>query len=309
MLPAQSLDSLLVSKIELHRYDEAKELVEKGANVNTIQHFQTPLTAVVNRMWDLSDTVFYSWLLSKGAAINFSPGGYTGTSMYAAASSQTLGSRAQIVRFLIRNGAKVNVDEGQPEPIKGALTYNCWDVISVLMDNGAKLPSYALAKAMAEMRYSKYKDAQGALTEYGKLVEKLVNDSLQLRGRHELFTPLGHAIKNGNLEITTMLLQKGAPVDKVEGPGGWSSVMLASYKQVAEKEPADRLAIIQLLVQKGANAKQDSKLEYQQKLTHHPCPVIPKGSNALDAAILSGAPQPVIDYLKTLGVEQVTSKK
>lgn len=307
-LQAQNSDSLLVAKIEQHKYEEAKELVAKGANVNTIQHFQTPLTSVIGRMWDLADTTFYLWLLEKGAAVNFPAGPYTGASLYTAASSQTLGkSRATIIRFLLRNGARVNPEEGQPVPIAGALTYNCWDAVLVLAANGAKPPSHALAKAMAEMRFSKYRDESGGLTDYGRLVEMLVNDSLQLRGRHDLYTPLGQAVKNGNLEMTKMLLQHGAPVDKAEGPGGWPVIMLASYKQPAQNEPADRLAIVKLLAENKADPKALSRLDFQQKITHSSNPLIPAGSTALDAALLSSAPAPVADYLKSLGVLQVTS--
>lgn len=132
-------------------------------------------------------------------------------------------------------------------------------------------------------------------------------------GSHNTYglSAMGAAIKNGDTLALRKLVEKDRrwiTEPKGEGrEGPFVPFLLAAYRWVGDQPIKEQLPILKWLVEKGVDVHAVTKKDFQQRITHHRNPLIPKGSNALDIAVLSKAPEAVIAYLRSLGLKETVT--
>ena len=257
-LTPDSLLRALILAIHAEREDIVTLLLDRGANINKVDHTYGPvLTEAVGR----GSMAMVSLLLERGADINLD--GRYGTPLVMAvtggnvdivsllldrgADINTVGRRygtaltvavrvrsVTIVSLLLDRGADINLDGGYRTPLAIAVREGNSDIVSLLLDRGADINldgSYGTPLVIA-------------VTEGNAAIVSLLLDrgaDINFYGRHG--TPLAIAVTEGNVDIVSLLLDRGADINLY----GRHGTPLA----IAVKE--GNSAIVSLLLDRGAD--------------------------------------------------------
>jgi ankyrin repeat protein len=216
-------------------------LIEAGADVNAESRYGTVLTA--GRRVDIAKL-----LIDAGADVN--------TGSFTPMANAAKYGNAELIRLLVKNGAKVNDPRDPPIQWAGKP-----EAAQALIEAGADVnqrnPKGETALHLSKFSWSPNAETVKLLIEAGAdVTAKDANDS----------TPLHAALRMGKAEIAKLLVVSGADVDARDKQGNTplsvaqGALSWARGKTLVDNQPYE--AAIQLLVDAGA--KDDGRTELQQ---------------------------------------------
>jgi ankyrin repeat protein/beta-lactamase regulating signal transducer with metallopeptidase domain len=167
-----------------HRKDTVRLLLDKGAEVSTIQ--------VAAYLGDL-DAV--KGFLERGGTVNAQDGDRRLSPLGAAA----LGGQKDVAAFLISHGASVNAEQEYGTALHSAAAGGSKEVAELLIANGAKVDAEALHLAASWGA----KDVALLLIDHGADV------NAEGAGK---WRPLGTAVRAGRKDVAKLLIDKGADI-------------------------------------------------------------------------------------------------
>lgn len=167
----QKMDQKLIEFASEGKLDYVKELIKRGANINGIKGYKSPLCeALRNRHFEVA-----LLLINQGADVNLIVGrdsilGMTvvGASVYKKDSQ----GYKKVFELLLEKGADINLVSKRGSALSLATAFNNKEYANILLDKNANV----------------------------NVVDK----------GHEEWTPLMYAIKNGDFKLVKILLKKGA---------------------------------------------------------------------------------------------------
>lgn len=228
-----------------------QELVKNSPDLlNAADDNLTPLGKAANAGWLKAAT----FLIDHGADL----GGRFGTPALHLAVMQ---GRKAMVELLLERGADVNgTDQSGDTALVGAVMYSRPEVARVLLDRGAN-PSAKNGSGQTPIHYVCEKgDVELARLLVAKAKDVDVISTRPVANYGNIVgTPLIHAVRNANLGVVTLLVERGADVKK-EAPEGVSALRLAVE--------IGNLKIVEYLLDHGANERAPGLLVLSLRLGH-----------------------------------------
>jgi len=220
----------LFEAVKQGNIDKAKELLDKGINVNVRGDYSwTPLhLAARNKHVDLT-----KFLLEYGADINARSMSGRTPLYYAVWNRYT-----DIVKLLLDHGADINV---QSMSGRTPLYYAVWnrytDIVKLLLDHGADINVQSMS-GRTPLYYAVW-------NRYTDIVKLLLNHGANVNVATSVgWTPLHVAVYCGCTNIVKLLLNHGADVN-VRDNDGWTPLHDAVHRRYTD--------VVELLLNHGAN--------------------------------------------------------
>ena len=186
----------------------------------------------------------------------------------------------EAVKVLVEYKAEVDmVDKGGKTPLYLSAAEGHSEIVAFLCENGASLNSKAddgstplhqaalfghteIAKSIVQRNEVGYGRSDG--TKIAPMTKEEFQASVNVKDEDGT-TALHLAARLGNLEITTLLIQKGAAPDERDLKG-WTPLLLAVANDLNSHINVD---ICKLLIDNGANVKQKTKKKFGKKTALH----------------------------------------
>ena len=236
--------TLLEIALEKGRFKIAKLLIEKGANVNTVNRAgYTPLiNAIYTSNCDDESLAIVKLLISKGADVN-----HIDRENHSVLTHAHRMRRGDIVKVLEENGARVNHDgERDNESIRF--------IRSIASCNPYERNEKKIIESMKEKEFNlDYIDSEGNSLLYHAIYNRMMDIAKFLIERgakvdndmygNKLFY---YAIKLNNMDIVNLLIEKGADVNHIDGSGFGGTPLI---RAIESGEPG----IVRLLIDKDAD--------------------------------------------------------
>lgn len=216
----------LMQAIDEERYDDAKLLIEQGADVNIKDDFgETALTSAARK----DNVELIKILLDKGANINAKIDICAADALFLAVAN----GNTEIVRVLLEHGGNINStdDTGKTTVMEASERGNV-EIIKDLIQSGANLNSVDKSGNTA-IYFASVKNRS-------EIVKLLALGGADIDATP---TPLMVFAQNGDVEMVKFLLDHGADINKT-GKDGETALGLARVSK--------RNNVIQLLIDRGA---------------------------------------------------------
>jgi len=209
-----------------------KVALTSGANPNAADAHGTSLTHAA----DLGNLAIASFLLSKGASVNFQRDGIETPLMHAARSGQT-----EVVRLLLSKGAQANVVSADDKTALAlAVSGSHPGVVSLLLKRGAD------ANRTDEDGFTPLMRA--IMSQDTALIDALLPFTSNINARNVAGeTALMIAVVNDGSDAAVKLIHKGADIG---GKIGWQSILSMAVMQ-------NDVGLVKALIDAGADVHQD----------------------------------------------------
>lgn len=223
--------------------DQVKQLLEKGADVNTCIDGVKGSGPILMSVSDKGQVYILEFIQRKKADNDdFKPEELIrSVSSLIIASS---GGHLDVVKYLVNNGADVNAattgEMGGNTALMEASTKGYLDIIKFLVDEGADINAVTTFQGTTALMFA---SAMGHLDVVKYLVEKGADMSAVTN--EEGTTALMFASDRGHLDIVKFLIEKGADINAVANFEGGTPLMIALIK--------GRSNIVKFLVENGVD--------------------------------------------------------
>jgi hypothetical protein len=219
-------------------------------------------------------------LLDSGAEVDAVSDAYGGgsTALGLVATStppRIAGVQIPLIDLLLARGAAIDGVEPGASTVEAALANSCPEAARVLVDRGARVPNVSaaagvgrldLVKRLAETATRNELEkglVMGARYGSSEIVEFLVDRGVDIEASDGL-TALHHAAGRADLDMTRMLIQRGAPLEKKNSFGGTvldSTLWFAYNTDPFDRAGRDYPAVIDILLAAGAKADLYPKMQ------------------------------------------------
>jgi ankyrin repeat protein len=229
--------------------ETAKSLLAAGADVNAVNRFGlAPLHVAIEQ----GDVAMARWLIDNGADVAKADGAHEQPLLLAARAGEPA-----VVGVLLDRGAAV--DRREPSfdqtPLMLAVRGGHLETAKLLLDRGADVN--AETPAVAPPRFIPPSESPPGLSKGVGIIRAGWPE-----GRGKRFpaagskTPLSYAARAGDLEMTRLLLERGANVELADGNGMTpliDAIVNASIFRANREGHSDHLRVAELLLDAGAN--------------------------------------------------------
>jgi Ankyrin repeats (3 copies) len=222
-------------------------------------------------------------LLDGGAEVDASTevygGGSTALNLTAtSAHPRAAGVQIPLIDLLLEHGASIDGVKPGDSTVSGALANNCPEAAVALVDRGARVPDVTTAAGVGRLDLVRgfadsatREELEGALimaARYGggEVVKYLLDKGVDVAASDGM-TALHWATGGGHLDMTKLLIERGAPLEKKNVYGGTvldSTLWFAHNVPPAEFAHNDYPAVIDMLI--AAGAKTDLYPEMQKNI-------------------------------------------
>lgn len=228
---AQTAEPEFTQAIKLHRLSVVKLMFERGMG----RRIRSPLYVAAGASLEA-----VKLCLANGVDINGVHPAYKSTALSAAAAA----GKIDVVKYLLRKGAGVNVGPKKYRPIMNAVYRDRTEMVKLLLKNGADLT--ALRNPYADVLVSACVGSPPALV--ALLLD--ADQGLEINGcvtNGRKAGPLHVAAEHGNTKVIELLLERGAELDARRGPKGETPLHWAAR--------ATNMEAVKVLLKAGADPK------------------------------------------------------